>query len=847
MTAIFSQILNMSLTGSFVIAIVLVIRLLLKRSPKIFSYILWSVVLFRLLCPVSLSGPVSLLNWLKPEVTVTSQGMNALSYIPNEEETGWDSGAIRDALQGQPMYQPVPQAEEKINFLALGSWVWFLGCSGMAATGVFQYLFLQKRLVVRTPLSKQVYLAEDIDSPFVMGILRPKIYLPTRIQAGERPYILAHEHHHIRRGDHILKLLAYGALCLHWFNPMVWLAFLYAGKDMEMSCDEAVIKQLGAEIRADYSETLLQLSIRRYPFAGTPLAFGEGDTKGRVRNMAKWKKPKVWVSVFCAVICLFVVSACALNPEITGTDGPTGIFSTSGEVSISPRMGGPVTAQLDTFGFTLPKGLSMESSEIENAGNAWDYGYAFYAGDTVAGGLALRYPAENAQVGSREWELSIGVPEAKDASLAHMGSSSNYADWETTYFPDLPLNYDEKGYVIQDENGKFALENEVTHYYFVAGIGVYDLWLYENRSPEELQIALLTSIVLEDTAASEGGKLPAADVELAKLPDGYSRIFNETGGIFFARDGRFVGGVEAYALPSNYDPEDEYFSWLETSDISDFGDSSLYYMGGMAFSGTGSWVAQFESNASDGMEPEVRRYHIFKVAGDLVYDSWYDMNQLSHVEGLDLLDAVILRDSTKKTSSADFAEENTNILISCYRGEEISVTPDYTFLLSVSPEQDSVSIAVVLHDTYVSLPDYRSHVTGNNKLAACYPLGNAWGGAEGAREMINRCIEDNFGILVDHNLELTSDAVNALPDIMDDIAGNLSEPLAPEFGEVAGQILSLIAGTTDSDEILRIKEQLAAAHWQDCTIPFEGTYTRGERDIGGSMLEVWLLKDSEMD
>ena len=185
-------------------------------------------------------------------------------------------------------------------------------------------------------------------------------------------------------------MLAYLALCVHWFNPLVWLAFACAGKDMEMSCDEAVIQQLGAGIRADYSATLLRMAKPRYPFAGTPLAFGEGDTKGRVMNMAKWKKPKLWASAICVVLCAGVLAACALNPEKVGSigdpnsDGPTATFTTSNEGNATlenTRMDGPVSSGLEDFKFTLPEGMSLQFL---------DNGYGFYAGDIEAGGLALR-------------------------------------------------------------------------------------------------------------------------------------------------------------------------------------------------------------------------------------------------------------------------------------------------------------------------------------------------------------------------------------------------------------------------------------------------------------------------
>lgn len=316
----FAQVLNMSLTGSAVILCVMAVRLLLKRAPKIFSYALWAVVLFRLLCPVSLPSPVSVLELLQPQVTETTGAASHVSYFPSEVVPAAPQQALIRASQNVPQPEaPVTAASKPsggpLPALTVAGCIWLAGVAAMAAYSLIGYLRLRWRLVGAVPYRENICLADHMDSPFVMGILRPRIYLPSSLPVEEQRYIIAHEQHHIHRGDHIVKLLAYGALCLHWFNPLVWMAFILAGKDMEMSCDEAVIRKLGGYIRADYSASLLRLSTGRRIFAGTPLAFGEGDTKGRIRNMANWKKPKLWVGVVCSVVCIAVLVACAVNPE----------------------------------------------------------------------------------------------------------------------------------------------------------------------------------------------------------------------------------------------------------------------------------------------------------------------------------------------------------------------------------------------------------------------------------------------------------------------------------------------------------------------------------------------------
>lgn len=499
MSNLFSQVLNMSMTGGIVILLVMAARLLLKRSPKIFSYALWAVVLFRLLCPVALIAPVSVLEAFGPEVEQASESTSIVSYLPGQREQELSFVPPEPQSENLPQQaEPVRPSRPDVRMIA--SWVWMAGAAAMLLYSGAQYVHLRRKLIGAVVYKGNVYLADYLDTAFVMGIFHPKIYLPSNLPAEEQTYIMAHEQHHIRRFDHVFKLLAYFALCVHWFNPFVWAAFILSGKDMEMSCDEAVIKRLGPEIRADYSASLLRLATHKKIIAGMPLAFGEGDTKGRIVNMAKWKKPKLWVSLVCALLCAAVLVACAVNPEKVGqlgdpdSDGPTAMFTTSSNDSSAldnTRMDGPVSAGLDVFHFTLPEGMALQSVEILHTGNAWDYGYTFFVGDTTVGGLALRYQTQLNDPGSftREWQAEIGVPDASDDTLGYMSGSSKYADYEITYFPDLPMDGEEQKAYVRD--------HEVTHYFFRNGRDVYDLWFYINRVPNITQENFLKSCYID--------------------------------------------------------------------------------------------------------------------------------------------------------------------------------------------------------------------------------------------------------------------------------------------------------------------------------------------------------------
>lgn len=325
----FPRLLNMSLTASVVILFVIFARLLLKRAPKIFSYALWYVVLFRLFCPVAINSPLSLLGMFDAPTMESHSAASSIEYIPanivhtESPEVHMPVPGVSDVVNRQ-----LPQGAEQLGADPLefpttfATYIWGAGFLAMAVYSVIAYFGIRKKLKVVIPLRDNIFIADDIKSPFVIGFFRPGIYLPCGLGGKEQEYIILHEQHHIRRLDHIVKALAFLALCIHWFNPLVWLAFVLMGKDMEMSCDEAVIRKMGENVRADYSASLLALATGRRLIAGTPLAFGEGDTKGRIRNLANWRKPAFWVILAAVAGCATLAVCLLTNPM--GGDEPEG-------------------------------------------------------------------------------------------------------------------------------------------------------------------------------------------------------------------------------------------------------------------------------------------------------------------------------------------------------------------------------------------------------------------------------------------------------------------------------------------------------------------------------------------
>lgn len=322
------ELLRINLVTSIVILIILVARLILKRVPKVFSYALWAIVLIRLLIPVSIQSPISVIpNTPATSGAVINSALPEIEFetIHDREQNYYES----QNTTNEDVQVHVSHTMEPIVYLSVA---WLIGMTGMVLYSGISYLNIKKKVRVAVSLRDNIWIADDIKSPFVIGLIKPKIYLPNHLGEQEQEYIILHEQHHIRRFDHVMKLLAFLALTVHWFNPLVWIAFILACKDMEMSCDEAVIRKLGEGVRADYSASLLTLATGHRIIAGTPLAFGEGDTKGRIKNLAKWKKPAIWVLVLTLIICL-ILGVCLLTDRVSRHNNHVGMTFYYGDVT----------------------------------------------------------------------------------------------------------------------------------------------------------------------------------------------------------------------------------------------------------------------------------------------------------------------------------------------------------------------------------------------------------------------------------------------------------------------------------------------------------------------------------
>ncbi|MBE6654584.1 MAG: hypothetical protein E7608_03920 [Ruminococcaceae bacterium] len=328
MREIFFTVLNMSITASYVILAILLVRLFMRKLPKKFSYALWSVAAFRLCVPVSFTSIISFFNIGLFDMTDAQKyGEEQLSFVPSNAATNeFPRVSVGIPTLNSAINEAIPESKEIIingvtktrapleiaANIALA--VWIIGFTALLIYGVIT--FVRAKLAMRTAVraNGNVYASDVINTPFVLGFIKPRIYVPFGLEREAFGYVLAHEQYHIKRLDHIVKPIAFLILCVHWFNPLCWLAFILMSRDQEMSCDEKVLSMQDG-IGGAYSETLLSFAVgKRFP-APSPLSFGESSVKSRIKNALKFKKPRFWVSIVAVVLCIATVAACAANPR----------------------------------------------------------------------------------------------------------------------------------------------------------------------------------------------------------------------------------------------------------------------------------------------------------------------------------------------------------------------------------------------------------------------------------------------------------------------------------------------------------------------------------------------------
>ena len=311
MNELFLKIINMSISASWLVLAVLILRFVLKKAPKWINVLLWGIVAIRLICPFSFESPLSLIP--SAETIPLNIGMDSTPTI--------NSGisAINNAVNPIISQSNTPMAGASINPLQITigiyEYIWIFGMIALALYTAISYWRLHRKVDTAVRYKDNIFQSENVSSPFVFGIIKPRIYLPFKMNGQDLEHVVAHEHAHIRRKDHWWKPFGFLLLTIHWFNPLMWMAYVLLCRDIELACDEKVIKELGNEQRGDYTQALVACSVNRRMIAACPLTFGEVGVKERVKSVMNYKKPALWVIIIAVIVCVGVAVCFLTNPK----------------------------------------------------------------------------------------------------------------------------------------------------------------------------------------------------------------------------------------------------------------------------------------------------------------------------------------------------------------------------------------------------------------------------------------------------------------------------------------------------------------------------------------------------
>lgn len=309
MDKLFICVLNMSLTASYVILFVILVRLLLKKAPTVISYALWGIVAFRLIIPVSFESVYSLIPRDMDRILISDYNVLQSAQMDNSADVPdtflSHSFAVSDGRESTNQLQIMTEA---------GAYIWLTGVIVLLGYSMIASFNLSRKLKGARLIESNIYEMEKLKTPFVFGITRPKIYLPVSISSEERNFVILHEQTHIDRKDHITKVIAFLILSIHWFNPLVWISYTLMSIDMELSCDEHVLKEMNEDIRKPYANLLLSLAVGKHMLNSSPPAFGEGNVKRRMKNVLSYKKPTRWIVIISLIAVIILGAGLMANP-----------------------------------------------------------------------------------------------------------------------------------------------------------------------------------------------------------------------------------------------------------------------------------------------------------------------------------------------------------------------------------------------------------------------------------------------------------------------------------------------------------------------------------------------------
>lgn len=433
MDAVFLRIVNIAITASWLVLAVLLLRLALKKAPKWATCLLWSLVAIRLLLPFSLESALSLIPNTEPmieqSVITASPSVQPtlpegnLNQTPNLNQNAGSSGSqvITPPSSGSLAPTPSESVDPMQVVLFVASIVWLCGIFAMLSYGLVSYLRLKHRVSASLRKEGRVYLCDSIETPFILGVFRPRIYLPSGISENEIPYVLAHEEAHLKRKDHLWKPFGFLLLSVYWFNPLFWVAYVLLCRDIENACDEKVIKNCDNAYRVGYSEALLSCSVHRRLVMACPLAFGETGVKSRIRAVLHYKKPAFWV-ILLAVVAIIVTSVCFLTDPVSDKDETTTEVTT--EEVPGTTTTAPITTVEPTTSPTTTKPIIPEDPD------AWK--------EKLEWGAANTYPADAYDEETGKYNIQIFIQDIHN--IGQTNAEKAFAErFNLFYNPDYDL------------------------------------------------------------------------------------------------------------------------------------------------------------------------------------------------------------------------------------------------------------------------------------------------------------------------------------------------------------------------------------------------------------------------
>lgn len=311
MSSLFMDIVNMSVSATYIAIVVIILRFALKKAPKRFSCLMWVLVAIRLVCPFSIESIFSLMPTNR-KIAVETPSFNMVTdNIP--DTYGGSVSATNGGISSGDIIIP---AQDQVNVAQILAIIWVIGVLVMLCYSFVSFFRMRNKVKTAVKIEDNIKLCDEIKTPFILGVFKPNIYIPFNSDMGDREYITKHEKTHIERGDHIWKPFGFLLLAFYWFNPVLWIAYILFCKDIELACDERVIMEMGVEKRKCYSNALVNCSVPGKLIAATPLAFGEVAVKKRINFVLNYKKPAFWVSVV-AVVLIVATSVCFLTDPVS--------------------------------------------------------------------------------------------------------------------------------------------------------------------------------------------------------------------------------------------------------------------------------------------------------------------------------------------------------------------------------------------------------------------------------------------------------------------------------------------------------------------------------------------------